>query len=198
MRFRTGKHITDLLQWTTGRDHVQTQRCWRLPPQPEAALPARPFLGCSVHWDRKGGVHEAGRGGGARGCAHTESEMEPNSVELSAPLLGLHRSEFSEMSAVSGGGRWQTSRSSAIPASPDRLWTPVCVTRGSDLGDGGADDRGACGQHCHVAPCCYELTQIKMPVSPQVLLGTGAQVLSGCRQGPGHPLRGGNRCLLGG
>lgn len=119
-------------------------------------------------------------------------------MELSAPLLGLHRSEFSEMSAVSGGGRWQTSRSSAIPASPDRLWTPVCVTRGSDLGDGGADDRGACGQHCHVAPCCYELTQIKMPVSPQVLLGTGAQVLSGCRQGPGHPLRGGNRCLLGG
>lgn len=62
----------------------------------------------------------------------------------------------------------------------------------------GADDQGACGQHGHFAPCCYELTQIKMPVSPQVLLGTSARVLSGCRQGPGHPLRGGNGCLLGG
>lgn len=162
MRFQTGKHITDLLQCMTGRDHLQTQRCWRLPPQPEAALPARPFLGCSVCWDGKGGVHEAGRGG-ARGCAHTESWMEPNGAELSAPLPGFHRSEFSEMNPVSGGGRWHTSRSSAIPASPDRLWTPVCVTRGSDLGDGGLTTGGPAAGTATLLPAATSSRRLKRP-----------------------------------
>lgn len=84
---------------------------------------------------------------------------------------------------------------SGKPGSP--LDACVCHTRVRPRRRG-ADDRGACGRHCHFAPRCYELTQIKTPISPQVLPGTGAQVLSGCRQGPGHPLRRGNRCLLGG